>query len=90
MSIHGLVDWRGNEIEVGDTIVYATSASSVVTMHEAVVDEIFEGDRGYGRKGVNIKATPVRTSRPWRNRQGEYKQVTLKAVERVMLLEKAE
>ena len=35
-------DWRGTPIRVGDIIVYPTSASSSVTMHEARVAEIEE------------------------------------------------
>lgn len=36
-------DWRGVEIQIGDTVVYPTTQSSSLTMNEAIVDEVTEG-----------------------------------------------
>jgi hypothetical protein len=35
-------DWRGTEIEVGDTILYSVKESTSVEVHEAIVREIGE------------------------------------------------
>ncbi len=41
-----LIDWRGNEIKVGSTIIYAVSHGNGVELNEAIVKKI-EDNPGY-------------------------------------------
>jgi hypothetical protein len=45
-----IMDWRGNTIKVGSTVVYATAQSSSITMKEGTVVEIGKVEREYSYK----------------------------------------
>lgn len=47
-------DWRGTEIEVGDTVLYAVVNSSNIVINEAVVAEITTFNPGYGKDRPRI------------------------------------
>lgn len=47
-------DWRGTEIEVGDTILYPAKESTYVTINEAVVSSIDEREVAWGSPGETV------------------------------------
>jgi hypothetical protein len=53
-------DWRGTEIEAGDTIVYAVKESTSVGLNEALVTEVGEEADWYGRPEIRVTATWLR------------------------------
>lgn len=83
-----LTDWRGNEYGVGDTIVYATSQSSTVTMNEAEVVEIIPTPDK--RQPAKLKVRVTNSTSGWRLTRASAKEklTTLTSVERVTKMEK--
>jgi ketopantoate hydroxymethyltransferase len=47
-------DWRGTEIEVGDTILYPATEESYVTVNEAVVSSIEEREAAWSNPGETV------------------------------------
>lgn len=83
-----LIDWRGNKVEVGDTILYPVRGGSKMEINEAIVLELGENDHGWMSKPEPfLRARWIRTSKSWRNR--EIKNVTLINLGNVTVLAKA-
>ena len=95
----GLTDWRDNEYGVGDTILYATSSSGSVTMHEGTVLNIYEKEkytwRTESEKETLVKVQPTKqagaystSTTAWRDEP--FKPVTLRVLNRITFLERGE
>lgn len=83
-----LRDFRGAEITVGATIIYAVKDSTYPYVVEAIVTAIGETGHTYGRRTHYVKAhTTGRSSlRGPDEPQERERQVTLTAIERIVML----
>lgn len=81
-------DWRGNDVEIGSTVVYAVSFSSSVTMVEAEVVEINEDFvNAYGRKEPYLKVRRLREASGYGQAQAvEPREVKLTVPKRVVVV----
>jgi len=85
-----LTDWRGTEIEVGDTILYAVKHSTSVEVNEAIVSEVGEREEAWSISGDMHPYLTVEWSRSnamhnWR----KIKRLTINNVKGVTVIAKA-
>jgi hypothetical protein len=68
--VNELLDWRGNPINVGDTVVYPGRQSSLVWMNEGIVVEIKEKEISPYNKNTRlvVGVKPLCESRHGRKR----------------------
>lgn len=91
-----LTDWRGNEYGVGDIVLYATSQSSSVEMHEGTVLEIAEKKHSWKDEYTTVlKVQPTKSASSYSTkttawRDEPFKPVTLRVLNRVTFLERGE
>jgi hypothetical protein len=84
-------DWRGTEIEVGDTIAYSVKHSTSVEVNEAVVTEIGKKDWGWRSEPAPfIQALWIRSSdKDWSEKYRKIRSVTLIRFSTITVLKKA-
>lgn len=84
-----LTDWRGNKIEVGDTILYAVKHSTFVEVNEAVVKAFGKQSEYSYHEGVTILADWVKSSDgEWADKFRKIRTVTITNTKSVTLIAK--